>query len=186
VSNRSIIDIIKYDIHLYHSYLSVIFVSAGVPNGEFPKKLIAKFRSRFHCTWFFSRAKILKVDARDGRDPQNRETNAPPEGSHVCWCGKCLQNHIISQRVEVLCHSSSLTPPLFIEMPITSHETKVSGEIYLCQGVDFASVFVLFRLDLQLFQQCGIYLIWPPFLLSLTILICDDLNCIFFVSEYVL
>jgi hypothetical protein len=30
--------------------------STGVPNGEFPKILIAKFRSRFYCTLFFSRA----------------------------------------------------------------------------------------------------------------------------------
>ena len=45
----------KYDIHLYHSYLSAFFVSAGVPNGEFPEILIAKCRSRFYCTWFFSR-----------------------------------------------------------------------------------------------------------------------------------
>jgi hypothetical protein len=45
----------KYDIYLYHSYLSAFFVSAGVPNGEFPEILIAKCRSRFYCTWFFSR-----------------------------------------------------------------------------------------------------------------------------------
>ena len=46
----------KYDIHLYHPYLSTFFVSAGVPNGEFPEILIAKCRSRFYCTWFFSEA----------------------------------------------------------------------------------------------------------------------------------
>ena len=28
--------------HLYHSYLSAFFLSAGVPNGEFPEILIAK------------------------------------------------------------------------------------------------------------------------------------------------
>ena len=39
--------------HLYHSYLSAFFNSAGVPNGEFPEILIAKCRSRFYCTWFF-------------------------------------------------------------------------------------------------------------------------------------
>jgi hypothetical protein len=39
--------------HLYHSYLSAFFISAGVPNGEFPEILIAKCRSRFYCTWFF-------------------------------------------------------------------------------------------------------------------------------------
>jgi hypothetical protein len=39
--------------HLYYSYLSAFFISAGVPNGEFPEILIAKCRSRFYCTWFF-------------------------------------------------------------------------------------------------------------------------------------
>ena len=34
----------------------MFFVSAGVPNGEFPEILIAKCRSRFYCTWFFWRA----------------------------------------------------------------------------------------------------------------------------------
>jgi hypothetical protein len=29
----------KYDFHLYHSYLSAFFFSAGVPNGEFPEIL---------------------------------------------------------------------------------------------------------------------------------------------------
>jgi hypothetical protein len=36
--------------HLYHSYLSAFYISAGVPNGEFPEILIAKCRSRF--IWF--------------------------------------------------------------------------------------------------------------------------------------
>jgi hypothetical protein len=31
------------------------FISAGVSNGEFPDILIAKCRSRFFCTWIFSR-----------------------------------------------------------------------------------------------------------------------------------
>jgi hypothetical protein len=39
--------------HLYHSYLSAFFISAGVPDGEFAEILIAKCRSRFYCTWFF-------------------------------------------------------------------------------------------------------------------------------------
>ena len=39
--------------HLYHLLLSAFFISAGVPNGEFPEILIAKCRSRFYCTWFF-------------------------------------------------------------------------------------------------------------------------------------
>ena len=50
----------KYDIYLYHSYLSAFFVSAGVPNEEFPEILIAKCRSRFYYTWFFSRAEDLE------------------------------------------------------------------------------------------------------------------------------
>jgi hypothetical protein len=46
--------------HLYHSYLSAFFVSAGVPNGEFPEILIAKCRSRFYCTWFFCWGEIVQ------------------------------------------------------------------------------------------------------------------------------
>ena len=62
-------------------YLSAFFVSTGVPNGEFPEILIAKCRSRFYCT--FHGRKILKVEGRDGRDPQNREKNAPA-GRFTC------------------------------------------------------------------------------------------------------
>ena len=42
-------------------------------SGEFPEILIAKCRSRFYCTFFFHGRKILKVNGRDGRQPQNRE-----------------------------------------------------------------------------------------------------------------
>jgi hypothetical protein len=59
----------KYDIHLYHSYLSTFFVSAGVPNGEFPEILIAKFRSRFYCTWFFSRAEVFESWQEERKGP---------------------------------------------------------------------------------------------------------------------
>ena len=34
--------------HLYHSYLLAFFISVGVPNGEFPEILIAKYRSKFY------------------------------------------------------------------------------------------------------------------------------------------
>jgi hypothetical protein len=46
--------------HLYHSYLSAFFISAGVPNGEFPEILIAKCRSRFYFTWFFCWGDIVQ------------------------------------------------------------------------------------------------------------------------------
>ena len=56
--------------HLYHSYLhlhsTTVFISAGDPNGEFPEILIAKCRSRFFCTWFFSRAEDFE-SWREGR-----------------------------------------------------------------------------------------------------------------------
>jgi hypothetical protein len=48
--------------HLYHSYLSTFFISAGVPNGEFPEILIAKCRSRFYCTWFFCWREIVREE----------------------------------------------------------------------------------------------------------------------------
>ena len=46
--------------HLYHSYLSAFFISARVPNGEFPEILIAKCMSRFYCTWFFCWEEIVR------------------------------------------------------------------------------------------------------------------------------
>ena len=54
MSNRSITGY-----HL-HSYLSAFFISAAVPNGEFPEILIAKCRSRFYCTWFFCWGDIVR------------------------------------------------------------------------------------------------------------------------------
>ena len=45
---------------------TMFFVSAGVPNGEFPEILITKCRSRFYCTWFFSRAEYFE-SWREGR-----------------------------------------------------------------------------------------------------------------------
>ena len=50
--------------HLYHSYISAYFVSAGVPNGEFPEILITKYRSRFYCAWFL----MLGGDRAGGKD----------------------------------------------------------------------------------------------------------------------
>jgi hypothetical protein len=43
--------------HLYHSYLSAFFISAGVPNGEFPEILIAKCRSRFYLIFDYRAVK---------------------------------------------------------------------------------------------------------------------------------
>jgi hypothetical protein len=50
--------------------------------GNFQKILI-KFGQDFIVLDFFHRSKILKVDGRDRRDPQNREKNAPA-GSFTC------------------------------------------------------------------------------------------------------
>jgi hypothetical protein len=48
------------------TYLSAFFFSVGVPNGEFPEILIAKCRSKFYCTWFFSRTEDFE-SWREGR-----------------------------------------------------------------------------------------------------------------------
>ena len=62
--------------HLYHSYLSAIFISTGVPNGEFPEILIAKCRSRFYCTSFFVGGRscgrkrcVREINVSRARDP---------------------------------------------------------------------------------------------------------------------
>jgi hypothetical protein len=48
--------ILKKELLKIHSYLSALFISAGVPNGEFPEILIA----RFYCTWFFCWGDIVR------------------------------------------------------------------------------------------------------------------------------
>ena len=56
--------------HLYHLYISAFFISAGVPNGEFPEILIAKCRSRFYCTWFFCWGEIVReINVSRAGDP---------------------------------------------------------------------------------------------------------------------
>jgi hypothetical protein len=62
-----------------HLYLSVFFVSAGVPNGEFPEISITKCRSRFYCTWFFSRAEDFE-SWRKGPSKSGKKM-LPPEGN---------------------------------------------------------------------------------------------------------
>ena len=70
--------------HLYHSYLSAFFISAGVPNGEFPEILIAKCRSRFYCTWFFRWGRSC------GRKRCVREINVSRAGDPVHAGDKAL------------------------------------------------------------------------------------------------
>ena len=75
--------IIKYNIHLYHSYLSVFFVSAGVPNREFPEILITKCRSRFFCNLIFSRAGDFE-SWREGRKGPSKSGENAPAGRFTC------------------------------------------------------------------------------------------------------
>ena len=59
VANSAFANLNLLGYHL-HSYLSAFFISAGVPNGEFPEILIAKCKSRFYFTWFFCLGDIVR------------------------------------------------------------------------------------------------------------------------------
>ena len=80
--------------HLNHSYLSAFFISAGVPNGEFPEILIAKCRLKFYCTWFFCWGEIVReINVSRAWDPVHagdkaltRET--PAKRGRVNWYDK--------------------------------------------------------------------------------------------------
>jgi hypothetical protein len=87
--------------HLYHSYLSAFFISAGVPNGEFPEILIAKCRSRFYCTWFCCWGEIVQeINVSRAWDPVNTGDKAltrdtPAQRGRVnrygiYWWGWCV------------------------------------------------------------------------------------------------
>jgi len=67
-------------------------------------------------------------------------------------CGKHLHYRIISPRVEVLVHKTSLTPPLIIEVPVPSQEVN---QFYLC-FCDFGNVPTLW------------YFLWFHFIIEFT------------------
>ena len=56
-------------------------------------------------------------------------------------------------------HKTSLTPPLFIGVPVTSQEGERAYMCVCVEGVDFASVFLhFFCWIVELFRQCGFFL----------------------------
>jgi len=66
--------------------------------------------------------------------------------------GKHLHDRIISQRGEFWSHKTSLTLPLFIEVPVPSQESERSCICVL--GVSILPLSTI--LILELFRQCGI------------------------------
>ena len=81
--------------HLYHSYLSAFFVSAGVPNGEFPEILIANVGRDFIVLDFF-------VGGRScGRKRCVREINVSCAGDPVHAGDKALTRETPVQRGRV-------------------------------------------------------------------------------------
>ena len=70
--------------HLYHLYLSAFFISAGVPNGEFPEILIAKCRSWFYCTWYFCWGEIVReINVSRAWDPVHARDKALMRETHT-------------------------------------------------------------------------------------------------------
>jgi hypothetical protein len=60
-----------------------------------------------------------------------------------------LHDHIISLRGDVWVHKTSVTPPLFSEVPVSSPESDMSTFVRY--------EYQFFYLVLALFQQCGIF-----------------------------
>ena len=69
-------------------------------------------------------------------------------------CYKCLHDSIISLTGENWTHSTSLIPPLFIEVPVPNQEIERSC---ICVLVVSICLFLRFwYLILELFGQCGV------------------------------
>ena len=64
--------------------------------GNFQKYLSQNVGQDFLVLDFFHWRKILKVEGRDGRDPQNREKNAPA-GRFTCMNTPHLERNLNSQ-----------------------------------------------------------------------------------------
>ena len=60
-------------------------------------------------------------------------------------CGKHLHDRLISLSIEVWVHKTSLTPPLFIEVPVPIQESERSC---ICvRSIDLGSVSTIFLID---------------------------------------
>ena len=70
-------------------------------------------------------------------------------------CGKHLHDCIISLRGDVWDHKISLTPPLFIEVPVPSQDNDMSCICVL--EVTICLFQRLFDWILELFRRCGIF-----------------------------
>ena len=72
-------------------------------------------------------------------------------------CGKHLHDRIILQKGRPICvHKTSLTPQLFIKVPVSSQESERSC---MCvRGIDFVSFYHFGVWFFELFRHCGIFL----------------------------
>ena len=102
--------------HLYHLYLTAFFISAGVPNGEFPETLIAKRRSRFS---FF-----VGGDRAGGKGV--REINVSRAGDPVHVGDKALTRETPTQRGRVNRYACSSSCQILLSLCIPcQHELRV-------------------------------------------------------------
>ena len=95
--------------HLYHSYLSAFFISAGVPNGEFPEILIAKCRSRFYCTWFFCWGGLMSPahETQSMREIRLLRGRLPRKGGGLTGM-RHMKNIVIASRIMLLIYEGKL------------------------------------------------------------------------------
>ena len=110
--------------HLYHSYLWAFFISAGVPNGEFPEILIAKCRSRFYCTWF-----LLLGGRSWGRKRCMREINVSRAGDPVHAGDKALTRETPAKRGRVNRYVNDKMTPFNYSCPCLNTNKSFRKEI---------------------------------------------------------
>ena len=108
--------------HLYHSYLSVFFISVGVPNGKFPEILIAKCRSRFYCTLFFCWGRSC------WRKRCVREINVSRAWNPVHAGDKALTRETPAKRGRVNRYGFCILPPITVSW-LKSRELIFCSEI---------------------------------------------------------
>ena len=104
---------------------------------------------------------------------------------HALRC-PCLYIDLIIY-MKVCADRSSLTPPLFIDVPALYHVRKVSGFVFVCWGYRFCLFLWVFYRILELFLQCWyfLFLILTPvfqYLRYLKIVIVDYARFLF--TEY--
>jgi hypothetical protein len=148
--------------------------------GNFQKYWSPNVGQDFIVLGFFSRRKILKVDGRDGRDPQNREKNAPA-GRFTCMpciCSRSTSIYILSWIIYITFLFFAISCTISISTVVTVAVLYWLPENSSLLPLSLQSRYIIYSGHLIWFCTHVYLIIYHPFS---TVVICffKSITCIF-------